>query len=94
MLRKQALLHMPGDFQFAAGVFALLRTVGLFLDGRKETRVVPGLLNEVDCPAPHRFDGQIDARPRGHYDHRHVNVVRQQFVEQREPSSPEVVSRE
>ena len=84
VLREQALLDMPRDFELAAGFLTLLRAVGLFLDGGEQARVVPRLLNEVDRAAPHRLDREIDAGPRGHHDHRHAAVARQQMIEQRQ----------
>ena len=35
---------------------------------RQQARVLPGLLDEVARPAPHRLDGQIDAAPGRHDD--------------------------
>ena len=34
---------------------------------RQQSRVVPGLLDEVAGAAPHRLDRQIDATPRRHH---------------------------
>src|SRR5688572_9104161 len=47
-----------------------------------QTRVVPGLLDEVACASPHRFDGQIDAPPRGHHHHRQRRIDRTNAAQQ------------
>ena len=47
-----------------------------------EARVVPGLLDEVARAAAHGLDGQFDAAPGGHHDHRQRGVERLDAVEQ------------
>jgi hypothetical protein len=81
VLRQQALLDMARDFELALGFLALLVPIGLFFDGRQQSRIVPRLLDEIDSAAAHGFDGQIDARPCRHDHHRNPGVASQQLIE-------------
>ena len=82
VLRKQALLNVPGDLQIAPGVFSFFGEIGLFFDGGQQARVVPGLLDEIGGAAAHGFDREIHARPRRHHDDRRRSPQSQQLVEQ------------
>ncbi len=79
LVREEFLLHVGGDFQLR---FLSPPTVGLFADGGDHAVVVPGFLDEVAGAAPHGFDGQVHAAPRGHHDHRRMAALRFQAGEQ------------
>jgi hypothetical protein len=54
-------------------------------DNREQPGVVPRLLHEVACAAPHRLDRHIHARPRGQDDDRKCRVFGVKPGQQIEP---------
>ena len=54
-------------------------------NNREQPRVVPWLLNEVAGAMLHRFDGKIDAAPRGHDDNRKGFIDTLYLIQQVEP---------
>ena len=77
VLRFQALSAAQGAAEFDLG-----------LQNRREPRVVPRLLDEIARAAAHGFDGEFDAAPRGHDDHRERGVQGLYAVEQFEAFLP------
>ena len=84
-----------GQLAPLGGVGLAPRAAGLdFLAQRREqVRVVPRLLHEVAHAAAHRLDGEIDAAPAGHDDHRQQRDRAACTRASRSiPSRPDVVS--
>ena len=79
LARKELLLHVGGDLEFALAAPHGLR---LLADGGQQAVVVPGLLDEIAGAAAHRFHRQIDVAPGGHHHHRHGVALRFQAGQQ------------
>ncbi len=77
ILRSQAFCAKQGSTQFDLGA----------QDGQKPL-VLPRLLDEVARSAPHGFNRQIHAAPRGHYDDGKIAVNRDDFRKERETLLP------
>jgi hypothetical protein len=68
---QQVSLHTTRNIDI---VTSLLPLGTVSVDNIEQSRIVPGLLDEVAGSSTHRFNGQFDRTPRGHDNNRSLNT--------------------